>query len=546
MSEKGSESSSDAAVAAALYRELSRAGGARRFTVRSLRDRFHRGRLTAAARDEISEALARARIGVEPQLDRAALDDEVLLRRARRRRRLGEVGSRVWKGAVAGVGLLATLVGLYAFFREELTQPPVRRLGGDLNVGVAPFTAVATAADEGPGPQGKQLAGQVRRTLVADLDRRARHTDVSFEVAPPPGLQPITGASEGARAAMATRAAQRINADMLIYGSVRVIDGTTVIAPRFFIAGRALGNAEELVGVHRLGAELRISGSVSESVAARIDARRLLSARTSALSDFVIGLSYFGQRDYVAASRWFGRAERGMAAAHSGGLEVIYLFLGHAAGRTGALERAKAFYARALSIDPGYARALLGMAEVRFQQAHRGCRPGLADERGLRIALNGFRAVERQRQPDGSLLAVRARFSRARVLMCLSQAGIQARWAEAASLLRDVVARYERGQSLLRDEASEALADLGLIELPSRREASPQGKLRKAGSLYRRALGLSRDPHRQAVFWGMLGFIRGRLGEVPAAKEAYQRALQLDPRSRSSRRYEQALRAPNP
>jgi len=544
MSVEVRETENDAEVAAALSRELSEAGQARRITVRSLRDRFGRPRLTAAGRAQISRALEGAGIQPEPGLEQASLDDEVVLRLRRRGAlpsRLGPLfrrGTRAWKAGVAFLGFLATVTGLYAFAAEWLSDPVRRQLSGDLNLAVAPFSASATGGESDAEGVGDQLASQVTSTTKEYLDRRARRTEVTFDIAPPPPVEPVEGGTAGERAAAAARSAEEVNADVLVYGTARVTPDTTVVAPSFYISERLLEDAEELVGTHQLGEPIDVLGSLASSPAARIELRNELAARARTLSDFVLGLSHFEQGDYRMASRWFRQAEEA-----SGGtaLEVIYLFLGHAAGRLGAIGEAEGFYARALEVNPGYVRAKFGISEVRFQRSHHDCEPGRADEAGLLAALRGFERVEAGSQPYGAVLGVRSRLGRAQVLLCLSQAEIVARWDEARGLFLGVVDAYDRGEHQLREEASVALGGLGLIHLPSRGEREPEPMLLSAASYYERALRLSLDASQQGVFWGMLGFIYGELGRVDEADRAYQRAARLNPSS--AQKYERKRRA---
>ena len=128
------------------------------------------------------------------------------------------------------------------------------------------------------------------------------------------------------------------------------------------------------------------------------------------------------------------------------------------------------------------------------------------------------------------------------MLLCLSQAGVAPRWDEAGALFRHVVAAHAAGEDRLRDEAAEALANLGLIALPARGAAGAGPQLRHAADFYGRAMALSRDPNRQALFSSLLGFIHGRLGDVAAGDRAYRRAAALTRDPADRRRYERARR----
>jgi tetratricopeptide (TPR) repeat protein len=547
MSLETSSRQTDDETAVSIARELREVGGTRVVTTRWLRDRFRRGRLTAGARQEIAHALDRAGIDCHEALMGAALDDELVLRvetteLQRWGTRLKRGGWRSWKALVAVLSLTGTVVGLYAFVEERTSDPPPPKpLSGDLNVAVAPF---AVGDGGAPASQGERLAEAVRGTLAEQLKAQRERTDVTFRVAPPPELDPLEGASEGERAAAAERVAARLQADIVVYGTVRDDPDETVVTPSFYLSPRSLGDAAELVGGHRLGAPLVVRGSLAGSVAARVELRQLLAARTRTLSEFVVGFSHFARQDFGKAERWFERAEQASETAGGDAGEVVHLFLGHAAGRSGNFAAAEDAYSAALRVAPEYARARFGIAEVRFQRAHGGCRRGQIDEAGVREAIRGYAEAESGReQPYGALLRVRARFARGRALLCLSQAGLGPYWGEAEALLREVVRAYDRGEDRLRDEASEALGNIALIQLPGRGDTAPEEELRTAAASYERALSLSRDPDRQAVFWSMLGFIHGRLGDQPAAERAYRRAIALDPDADDRRRYENERRA---
>jgi len=547
MAAEPQRSEKDAEVANAVAREVAADGNRRHVSVRSLRERFGRARLTASARDQIADALSQAGVTVEPDLERVSLDDDVLLRLKEpasggwRPRQLVQGGLRAWKVVVAVLGLLATLTALYTFVEERRKSSPRERLSADMNIAVAPFTATARDGEADASQTGKLLARQVRTTLGAQLGRRSDPARVTFDIAPPPALQPVEGGSAGERTAAAERMAVEVGAQMVVYGDIRIAPDRSIVAPRFYLSGQTLGDADELVGSHRLGAPAVITGA-SDSVAARIEARRLLAARTRTLSDFVVGLSYFDRDEYGAATRWFRQAESASAGGEAS--EVVYLFLGHAAGRSGALLQARRFYERALQAEPEYARARFGIAEVQYQRSHGGCAPGKIDPDGLRRAFRGYlRAEAERREPYGEVLQARARFGRARALLCLSQAGIEPRFADAEALFRDVVRAYEGGEPLLKDEASEAFAGIGLIHLPTREDATPSPELREAEGYYRRALRLSGDADRRAFFSGMLGFIYRRLGDLAAADRAYRRAARVDPDPKDRRRYERKRRA---
>src|SRR5262249_53543334 len=207
-------------------------------------------------------------------------------------------------------------------------------------------------------------------------------------------------------------------------------------------------------------------------------------------------------------------------------------------------------YERALALRPGYARALLGLAQVQFVTAGptRDCASSAVDADALLRVKASLAAVgSAPVQPAVSYVPEKAQYLLGQLNLCLSQAGVENRFTEAKQDLQGFIAAFEGGKSGLRDLAAEAHASLGLLAFPSEDEQDPSrlsADYSHALAEYTKAIELSEHRERQSELWVMVGYLHGQLGDVQA-DEAYATAIRLDPAIRTDledlrRRYEQS------
>jgi tetratricopeptide (TPR) repeat protein len=257
--------------------------------------------------------------------------------------------------------------------------------------------------------------------------------------------------------------------------------------------------------------------------------------RAQVLVQFTIGLAYYASNQFPAAERAFRQAERLQAWDERDGKEILYLFLGNVAGKQRRYPDAKQRYAESLRINNEYARAQVGLAEIRFHQASGSgrCEQRVVDPAGLQQAATAFQHAQVAKdRPALSDIDVKIAFGQGRLYSCLSHAGLADRWSEAEAKFLSVVAAYRGGNERVKQLAAESYAGLGLVHLPSVGEPNTKGKYLRAADDYQQAITLTDDPTRQGVFYGWLGHIRTRLGDRQGARDAYEAAARLDPANR--------------
>jgi len=397
-----------------------------------------------------------------------------------------------WAAALA-VLVAALFVGAVLWWGQSLGP-----MTGDFNVAVATFTEVGADGTTTVTPHSEQLSTDVSERIATELGELNAEEGFNFQVRGPADTGFLSGATKSDRAEAADELATEIGADVVVYGALSE-DG---FDPEFFVQRRArnLSRAEELTGSHDLGSRILGSGLGSGSITDNAELRRELAARTEALVQFVIGLSWYGGRDFAEAAQAFDRADvDGWREAD--GKEILYLFKGNAGGNLREFDAAGTEYQRALDLNPDYARAHIGLGSVIFQTAHHGCEAETVDEFGIRDAAASYRAaLEAEDQPAVSNIDAKASFGLGRVYACLSQALAEARWEEAAAEFQRVVDEYRGGNESIRDLAVQSYAMLGFVSMPAEHDPDPGPALCRAVGFYEMALDLVEHPDERESF----------------------------------------------
>jgi hypothetical protein len=452
---------------------------------------------------------------------------------------------------VAVLGFAGTVLGLYDAYERRVKGQAPTRMTGHVNVVVAELglagaddrTRMAVAKD-----LSRETVNQLRRQLQPGVDQ-----DLRIEVRGPgdSGIGPIRGATHLERQEAAETLGRRVNAHVVVYGELAMGTGSTSLRPEFFLSSDlVLRGAEELVdaqgGEHRLGAAIERPGDVAvDEVVNQLvygDLHRELAARVKVLADVAAGLVFLNNSDRAAeAAPFLEAAEAVKGWDDHEGREVLYLLLGNArlrwfsqavqaaparpADALGMLAAAADHYRHALRIDPQYARAQLGLAEIAFLRAQRGCQPGRADPAGLEEAVERFAAAGRlANQPHTADVGTKVAFGLGRTYVCLTSAGTdreqQARQALAA-VLRDY--RSTAGDHNPRVEllAAEAHGQLGALDYVLAASTGSRERYQAAAASYGQALALSTGrPDRQWKFHDVLAAIHLRLGDPAGADQA--------------------------
>jgi tetratricopeptide (TPR) repeat protein len=444
-----------------------------------------------------------------------------------------------------GLPLIAVATAAYVLYPR-----PTPVMAGDLNVAVAEFGALDAQGAAVESADARALSESLYTTLndqLQAINQAAASSEQRFDVQVwgPARVGRINGNTPDERATAAEQFALRSRAHVLVYGYLQQRNGGALFAQQFFL--RNLPDNPELEGQHDLGRSVPVRSLDDPS--SRQQLRESLTGRTHAFAEFVIGLSQYTNDKFADANVHFHAADADPQWDDASGKEVLYLFMGYTAGKLGDLDGARASFRHALTIDPEFARAYLGLGETQFQASlgqPEACSRATANVGGIQDAITLFqRAQSATTQPAHSNVADWSALSLGRAYLCLSQADAGDHWADADRQFRVVIADYEGGNESARDIAAEAHSNLGFVLLPGRCDPAREARYRSAAQEYQRAVDLSVfHPARQAFYDEMIGFVQTQLGALDQARAAYRDAMRVDPAN--STRYQEALDSVKP
>lgn len=256
---------------------------------------------------------------------------------------------------LAFVGTVTAVVGTVAYFTWRSTLPDV--MTGDFNIAVAEFAETGRASlDVRIAPAVSQrifsfLEGQYQLSSFEDV--QVAHSKIG-----------VIHSAEEAKAL-----AQRINADVVIYGDVTVLDDQARIAPRIYVAKSHRANVGEVGGQHQLNAP--IDFSVVELLQSSGEGIGSVEQRAAVLVEFTKALVYLAADDLVLGSEAIESAlAQSEPLGDFEGKEVLYLFASEMARRRGDFEAAQLPLDEALRLNETYGRAYIARANVYYDQGN--------------------------------------------------------------------------------------------------------------------------------------------------------------------------------
>jgi tetratricopeptide (TPR) repeat protein len=273
-----------------------------------------------------------------------------------------------------GLGLVALiLIGLVSTRTQQQLQqilptPTPARLMGDFNVLVAEFGQEDADGVVRSTERSRQLNQTVFDTLQAQREAIPTVTlkeaiDLRYADAAALGLQVVDEAT-------AVKAAQAVGAQMVIYGT---LDRQGDFIPRFYVAPVTRGEIDVLsTGQFQLGEQ-----PIRFGADAAFNANTDLRVRSSALMYMIMGLTYdlFGRVEQSLEVYRQAKQQLEVLPEQGQGKENLYFFLGQAAfykqfktndrQSSEALNtEAQAAFQQALSSNPSYSRAMIGLGSV--------------------------------------------------------------------------------------------------------------------------------------------------------------------------------------
>lgn len=409
------------------------------------------------------------------------------------------------------------------------TPTPLAPMAGDFKIAVAAFSQLNPQGHAVQSRSGSELAQEVA-TQIDGTVQALRDAGYIIPIYGPDLVGFIGGADDSERARQAEERLQELNADLLLYGHLARSPDSTALTPRLYLSASKLRRAgEELPGDYVFGDPIRVGDDIDANPEASRQLREALAQRSAGLADFVVGLGNFTLNRFQDAQPWFEEALHASADARV--RRIIYLFLGSTAGKLERLPDAQRYYEQALQEDERYARARLGLAQVRFLQSRGGCDAETTNAQVLEDVLADYDAAARLTGDAASEIPVKVSLFRGDVELCLSQARAGDHWDEALSDFQAVIDEFDRrsdpvAQLRIRYLAAEAYAMKGLA---LRWRSADKGcaatdDLADAEKAFDKAIELSREPARQAVYALHLAAIHLCRQECRAAEDALQQA----------------------
>jgi len=342
---------------------------------------------------------------------------------------------------VAIVTFLVAIFSLLWTVRSDVLPiffPP--KMTGEWNVAVARFDV-----------QGEGNISRAEANLMSDvffgrfkdeMDELSKETGISIEVLNPKATGAIKGKSADERAANAGAKADKLNAHIIIYGTVTRQGQIIKFLPEFYLDQSNLYEVEELVGQHTLGDPITIQSAGQENLN-QLNLNRELGRRSEVLALVTKGLSLYMGQAYDDALELFKEANQDKYWKSSTGREVLYLFAGNAASKSNLQDEAEEAYRSAIEIDDDYGRGYVGLGHAYFQYSlPETVQEFQPDPENLSLALEYFdQALNTTHQPETADIPVKAAFGKGQVYLVQHYMG-QNTLSRAVEEFKYVIGQY--------------------------------------------------------------------------------------------------------
>lgn len=329
-------------------------------------------------------------------------------------------------GAAAVVVVLSVLLWIAANTRQiatVVTQPTATAtpsptpaiMRGGFNIAVANFGEIDAAGQVQESEAGQTLSQWLYEGLAAELQRNQTVPladqiliwhDTRDDPAKNRAIGVIEGDSAQARQEAAAELARTLNAHMVIFGNFASGAAAPGLDLEFYLS--PLASKDEfatITGAHSLGKTILLPASFNlEDPQIRIGVKETrLEPRSRAVFWLTVGLTQqlFGRSEQ--ALQTFEQAEQALVDwPDSDGKEILYFFLGREHLILGNVDQAQGYFEKAVAVNPGYARAQVGLGSVFARRARETADPA------LRLQEPGFLSQALDRQEQGVALAVAA------------------------------------------------------------------------------------------------------------------------------------------
>lgn len=357
--------------------------------------------------------------------------------------------------ALPVIWIALSMVVVVALLLYPVVKPifwPFKMQGGALRVAIADFGEVGSNGRVRRSDRGSLLSSwlyaELQRTIDAEPDntflqginiwhntRRDTGRDIRLPV-----LQDEEAAAE---------LAERINAQMVIYGNVTSGAERETLDLKFYVASTLPDESTLLLGPHVLGRPLDLPAGTGSDLAANLVVVERLQARSRALASLVTGLTQqiLGRSEVALAT--FRSAETALSQwPDEAGKHILYFLIGREELFLRHLDQAEQAFLRAVEIAPDYARGQAALGSTYFILAQ----PLTPQEQ---LAPDGYLAMAIQRQQRAVELAVEQDNGLVEALARVALAKSHRLHGEAAYRL-DLFDEARRSYALVEQEVAQA------------------------------------------------------------------------------------------
>lgn len=421
------------------------------------------------------------------------------------------------------------LVGIpTAYFYIDRFYKETKAMSGEWNIAVSSFYLkgdVGIKKDDA-----RNIAKVFFNRLNSEVGDLFKTSNIVCELRGPEDIEIIEGDTEGERSIHAQEVAKKINADMLIYGSIEKIRDDLELKPEFYISIKNFYEADELTGNHILGRNIKLIAGES-ILPSQLNLNRDLSLRAQVLSSVVRGLSYYLIHDYVNSYTNFKKANNDNLWESNEGRQTIYLLEGNAAGRAKMFEESKSAYLNAIEIDPDYARAYIGLGGIYYLLSMRDKSSAIYNPNTsfLNDSIKLFKkALGIKKSPKLADITTKAEFGLGQAYLALWFSGNRT-LDVSIKYFNKVLKEYKENRNYrIKEIAAESHARLGFVNFSF-------GKIDEAEKEFEESLKLSSMPERRALYYSTLSDIQYGNKKIDLANQLNESAI---------KEYESVIKSP--
>ncbi len=350
------------------------------------------------------------------------------------------------------------------------TMTPVPTMQGNIRVAVAGFST-------GGSIELENMANDLGEEVFYKLEKifGVLELDFTITVWGPKLVGQVEGDSVQEREDSAQTIADRVNANVVIYGIVEFEDSVWSVQPEFYILRsftdedsinkNPFADADEIAGSYKLGSPFYLQTQDLLFV----EAGNIFASRSTILSTIIVGLWYYTERMYESALAYFQTIDNDILWKNTQGREILYLFIGNCQGRLNKLVLAQEAFETSISIDNEYARAYVGLANIYYLRA---LQPVSNTQEFAKIDLilleksekTYKKALNSSNQPSLADIKAKVHFGLGQVHLAKSLADSTVTVQQAITEFMTVIDIYANGENPRIEElASESYARLGLI-----------------------------------------------------------------------------------